>query len=224
MAAFEWMELQTLTSDITVARSRLAAARSDQDHRRVRQLEQEIAAAEGRRSRLLAFLTNHLADAAPPAVPRSAGEDVSSVVAEMAADALVATAGDAADATVAADEITRPAIFDPADREALSAALAADVAEISSAENSRMEGDSIVWEQLTPGDLERAEQELAKRREEMLARHAEELKTLDADRDRLASLEQAIAEFLQKFGRLSAEGGEVVQLGDERELRAVGRA
>ena len=54
MSSFEWMELQTLTSDITAARSRLAAARSRKDHRVIRVLEEEIAAAEARRARLLA--------------------------------------------------------------------------------------------------------------------------------------------------------------------------
>lgn len=190
MAAFEWMELQTLTSDIEVARSRLAAARADRDHRRMRALEHEIAAAERRRARLLSVLTDDLADAgqqsgADPDTPLGTDPDT--------------PLGVNLDAPPAADH---------------DAAGAPDIAS--------PEGGNIVWEQLTPGDLERAEQELAKRREEMLARHAVELKGLDDDRDRIATLEQAIAEFMRKFSPTGG-AGEVVQLGDEREMRAFGR-
>jgi hypothetical protein len=284
MAAFEWMELQTLTSDITDARARLAEARSTKDHRRVRALEQEISSAERRRAGLLAFLTDHLADTALPTPSQGADEDAepaptnddsaaitadesTPVTAEegaaIAADESTAVAADedmpviadegaaiaadegtavaadedmpviadegaavAADegtavvadegTPVAADEIARPTAPDPADRTGLYAALAADATDTFS-----LKGDGNVWEQLTPGDIERAEQELTKRREEMLARHTEELKTLETERDRLATLEQAIAEFLRSFG--SPAGGEVVQLGDEREMRAGGR-
>src|SRR5205807_9162225 len=67
MGSFEWMELQTLTSDINMSRSRLAQARSSKDHRLIRVLEGEIAAAEARRDRLLAHITTHLADHSEPA-------------------------------------------------------------------------------------------------------------------------------------------------------------
>lgn len=56
-----------------------------------------------------------------------------------------------------------------------------------------------VWEQLTPVDIERAKSELDARRDEMLARHAEELKALDGDQTQLDALEQAISAFVQKF-------------------------
>ena len=42
MSSYEWMELQTLTSDIAASRSRLVAARSAKDNRLARVLEQEI--------------------------------------------------------------------------------------------------------------------------------------------------------------------------------------
>jgi hypothetical protein len=225
MAAFEWMELQSLTGDITEARSRLAEARSAGDDRRVRGLEQEIAAAEKRRAGLLAFLTSHLADAAPPAVPHSANEDTppadaiaddAPAVADFAEERPVAADDIAENRPVAAADIAGPAP-EPADRAALCAALAGDL----DPDNSSLKGGNTVWEQLTPGDLERAEQELAKRREEMLARHAEELRALDVDREGLAGLEQSIAEFVRKFGPPTG-AAEVVQLGDEREMRALG--
>src|ERR1700704_1195075 len=67
MGSFEWMELQTLTSDINASRSRLAQARSHKDHRLIRMLEGEIGAAEGRRDRLLADISTHLAGTPEPA-------------------------------------------------------------------------------------------------------------------------------------------------------------
>ena len=61
-----------------------------------------------------------------------------------------------------------------------------------------------MWDQLTPVDIERAKSELDARREEMLARHAEELKGLDVDQTQLEALEQAISEFVQKFNQPAA--------------------
>ena len=75
-----------------------------------------------------------------------------------------------------------------------------------------------MWDQLTPNDIERAKNELGERRSETLARHAEELKELDADQSQLETLEQAIASFLRKFNLSSPESA-VVKLDEERELR-----
>jgi hypothetical protein len=58
-----------------------------------------------------------------------------------------------------------------------------------------------VWDQLKPSDIERVKNELGARREEMLARHAEELKALDAEKGHLDTLEQAIDMFLRKANR-----------------------
>jgi len=79
-------------------------------------------------------------------------------------------------------------------------------------------GGSNMWDQLTPNDIERAKSELGERRAEMLARHAEELKGLDADQSQLDTLEHAIASFLQKFNSSSSQSA-VVKLDEERELR-----
>ena len=56
-----------------------------------------------------------------------------------------------------------------------------------------------MWDKLTAADLERVERVLSKRRSEMLARHAEELKTLEAEQTEIDKVEQAIAAFTQKF-------------------------
>jgi hypothetical protein len=58
-----------------------------------------------------------------------------------------------------------------------------------------------VWDQLKPSDIERVKAELGTRRAEMLARHAEELKELDAEQGQLETLEQAIDMFLRKANR-----------------------
>src|SRR5512135_540731 len=69
MGSYEWMELQTLTSEIAASRSRLVAARSKRDHGRARALEEEIAAAELRRDRLLAYISTNLASVPENAQP-----------------------------------------------------------------------------------------------------------------------------------------------------------
>ena len=67
------------------------------------------------------------------------------------------------------------------------------------------EGVQNVWNQLSHNDLQRIRRELDLRRSEMLARHAEELKTLDADQAEIDILEQAISEFARKFNIGGAE-------------------
>src|SRR5258708_13585945 len=75
MNSFEWMELQTLTSEIAASRSRLVAARSGKDHRLARVLVGEITAAEQHRAQLLADITTDLAGGPGEPVPANASED-----------------------------------------------------------------------------------------------------------------------------------------------------
>ena len=70
-----------------------------------------------------------------------------------------------------------------------------------------------MWTQLTAADIERARTAVAKSRTEMLARHAEELRALDAEQTEIDMIEQAINAFAQKF---KIGGAEVVQLDAER--------
>ncbi len=83
-------------------------------------------------------------------------------------------------------------------------------------EAQRTERTSIVWDQLTPADVERAKHDIDLRRTEMLERHAAELKALDADSAEVDAVEQAIGAFLRKFGTATAE---VVPLNPERNAR-----
>jgi hypothetical protein len=84
-----------------------------------------------------------------------------------------------------------------------------------------------VWDQLTPGDIENAKTELASRQAEMLARHAEELKSLETDQAQLDTLAEAIELFARKFklpAQPDAPNAAVVTLEEERELRMQSRA
>lgn len=207
MGSFEWMELQTLTSDINLSRSRLATARSSKDHRVARVLEAEIAAAEARRDRLLTRITTHLAGT-PEAAPHP--ETTETADSRRALAPVGETPQDGGSAELASRELV--------DRTLESGAASSDAAPRA----DRVEGGTIVWNQLTPSDIERAQNELGVRRAEMLARHAEELNGLETDQAQLESLEQAIDAFVRRFNPSSPEGS-VVKLGEERELRVQGR-
>ena len=224
MSSFEWMELQTLTSEITAARSRLAAARSSRDLGRVRALEEEITAAEGRRDKLLAYISTNLASDA------EAGAKVAAAKASAAAEAAAPEeAADAPQASSAVDEATEEAeppapepvvAAQPAAPEAKSADPVTTIAAASPGPTptaDSVEGGIMAWDQLTPSDIDRAKHDIGVRRAEMLARHAEELKTLEADQAQLDMLEQAIDAFAKKFAKAA-----VVKLDEERELRQQG--
>jgi len=210
MSSYEWMELQTLTSDIAASRARLVAARSAKDNRLARVLEQEISEAERRRDLLLANITDQVAspsegsaqappstaDEAPATGPADAGEPDSNV---------------ADQPTISLDEtITEMVVSHPTAPQA-----------------AQTEGGNAVLDQLTPGDIQHAKTELADRRTEMLARHAEELKALDVDQAQLDTLAEAIELFARKFkqpAQPEAPNADVVTLDQERELRMQGRA
>jgi hypothetical protein len=193
MSSFEWMELQTLTSDITAARSRLAAARSKKDSRLIRVLEEEITTAEDRRARLLANITDQLSGDA-----------------EQTAVAAASPAGETA--IVAPGGATTPP---PAPEIAVTAAPAEPPAHSVTA--------AFAWDRLSRGDIERAMETLRARRAEMLARHAAELKSLQVDRIQVEALDAAIDAFTRKFAASGGRGA-VVQLDEEREMRAQNRA
>jgi hypothetical protein len=78
-----------------------------------------------------------------------------------------------------------------------------------SAQRDPGEKGKAMWQQLTLDDVNRARQELGQQRSEMLARHAEELRSLDAECAEVDTLEQGIASFVRKFSG-SAAGGAVV--------------
>jgi hypothetical protein len=209
MSSFEWMELQTLTSDINTSRARLAQARASKDHRVIRTLEAEIAAAEARRDRLVTHITTDLT-AHPELAPSAEAAKTANPVAVEAATGETAANGGGT------PEPPPVPVEAPAAGGAVSSAAAAEA--------DGVKGGIIVWDQLTPRDIERAQSAIGARRTEMLARHADELKVLERDQTELEGLEQAIAAFVRRFRPPRGEdGADIVELGDERELRVQGR-
>jgi len=203
------MELQTLTSDIAASRARLAAARSAKDNRLSRVLEQEISEAERRRDLLLANITDQVASPAEA----SAQPEPTAAEAPMTLEPAATVAPENDPPEQSADSLDQPA-----------AEVA--VAQPAAPQAARTEGVSAVWDQLTPGDIENAKQELTGRRAEMQARHAEELKALDVDQAQLDTLAEAIELFARKFklpAQPEASNADVVTLEEER-VRMQGRA
>jgi hypothetical protein len=64
-----------------------------------------------------------------------------------------------------------------------------------------------MWEQLTPADIQRARARVAALRCEMLNRHAEELRTLDADAAEIEALERFIIVFSERYLNAATESG-----------------
>src|SRR6478735_3747153 len=87
MSSYEWMELQTLTSEIAASRARLVAARSAKDNRLARVLEQEIGEAERRRDLLLSNITDQVAGQDEPSSPADLGATEAPLTLEPAAAA-----------------------------------------------------------------------------------------------------------------------------------------
>jgi hypothetical protein len=238
MSSFEWVELETLTSDIEAARSRLTEARKRNNQGAVGRLEVEITRAEKRRADLLAHISTSVAsaDPAPPPTARKGAGSRQAAAPAAQAVPVEEPPGDTASAPEpdplpeAKDGANSPEVSAPAAEallgdddgerpspDSVDRIVAGGAASSAAAlKAGGIGGGNIMWNQLTPSDLDRAKTELGERRAEMLARHAEELKGLEADQSQLETLEQAIASFLQKFN--SPESA-VVKLDEERELR-----
>ena len=60
-------------------------------------------------------------------------------------------------------------------------------------------GTETGWDRLTSHDIERIRRALAARRADALARHAEELKKLDAEQAEIDAIEMAINSFAAKY-------------------------
>jgi len=201
MSSFDWLEFETLTRDLSDFEDRLAAARARRNHGLMRLLEQQVADTRKRRERALEAITRHTASTAAKPAPRLKAVEPGPLPAIRAAN----------DGPIA--EPVTPARRESKQHAAPGPATAPAVV--------RIEGDSTVWDQLTPDHLEGAKRELTRRRDEILARHAEELKALDTDQAEIDALDQAIAAFSRKFGG-RAEPAEVVHLGQERGARVHG--
>lgn len=187
MSKFEWVQLETLSAEITHLQSRIAAARGTKNYGLVQLLETDLAAAMERRSRVLADISAGLSSARP-----------------------VGTRPIGAPAQGRQPE-------EPPGKQERAGSIETNVSHqlpaTHSSETPSATGDLEVWDKLTAADLERVKSGVATRRAEMLARHAEELKALESEQAEIDAIEKAIAVFTQKFKITSAE---IVALGGER--------
>ena len=188
MSKFEWMELETLSNEIAHSQSRLDAARASKNHGLVRLLEREIAETAERRARVLADITKGLG-AGSSARPNLSSVPAQKIVPKRTErEAHRATHGEAL--------------------------ITTDVASPEPARHSdTIEGVATVWDQLKHADIERFKRVLSSRRSEILARHSEELKALEAEQIEIDAIEQAIEVFARKF-KLTG-GAEVVPFAAE---------
>ena len=186
MSKFEWMELETLSSEITHTQSRLDAARATKNLGLVQLLERELADALKRRAQVLADITKGLGFTGhePKLVPKPVRQAEKEPVKQQSAEEI------------------HPQLVN---------ATAPDDPDIS---RNTEKGANVMWEKLTAADLERVKRGLVTRRSEMLARHAEELKSLETEQTEIDAIEKAIAAFAQKFNLTST--AEVIPLEGER--------
>jgi hypothetical protein len=174
VSKFEWMELETISNEIAHAQSRLGAARATKNQGMVKLLEGEIDEAAQRRARILADITKAL-NVAP-----SGRRQPTHIPVEKVQPKRVEKKPQDGEKQV--EVITPSSLPSP------NPSLATDTT-----------GDAIVWDKLTQADLERIKRGLATRRSEILARHGEELKALEAEQSEIDAIEKAIAAFAHKF-------------------------
>ena len=190
MSKLGWVELETLSTEIAHLQSRIDAARASRNYGTVRLLEREMAEVAERRGRVLADITNEFSeaptDAQQPTNPPAQGVEGEGKKVDEAREA-------------------RPDI----QAKTLTVVPSANVPLTMD-----QRGGLDMWDKLTAADLERVKQGLTTRRSEMLARHAEELKSLEAEHSEIDAIEKAIAVFTQKFRPASI--AEVTPLEGER--------
>ena len=187
MSTFDWVELETLSTEFAHLQSRLDAARDTRNLGLVQLLERELADAEKKRDQVLADITKGLSAISSANRQHIPLKNVLSKPAE--------------------GKRSQSGNVEPGTLNSVPSAarvLATDTAT----------GDTSMWDQLTAADIERVKRGLATRRSEILARHAEELKAFEADQNEIDAIEKAIAVFTQKFKLAST--AEVIPLEGER--------
>jgi hypothetical protein len=207
MALSEWTELENLSGEIADSQSRLAAARSTQNHGLVKLLERQITEAEKWRDRLLSQITARLTTSPGPTARRL---ELAAAVEEQPAQAEAPSVETTVEVMPLEIALPQPgpvaaidaALLEPASFVAIDA-ISPEPAPFADA----LEGVATVWDQLTRADIERVKRELGVRRAELLSRHAEELRALDAAQTDIDTFEQTIDAFARKF---NIAGGEVV--------------
>ena len=187
MGSSDWFELETLNTEIAHSRARLEAARKTKNHGHVKVLQREIAEAEKVRAQLLGHITTQLGSA--DAARHSSQPATSELQAHNAGKPQVAEAS-------GEQQSTEPIAL-------VAEAEAAPSPPIPRSDNT--EGVTEVWDQLSRFDIERLKRELGTRRAEILSRHAEELRGLEADQAEIDTFEQTINAFARKFKLAGAD-------------------
>jgi len=200
MGSFEWMELDTLTRQIEHSQSRLDAAKATKNLGLVQLLQKEIAGATERRARVLSDITKVLGNATSRKRHLQAATQAqlsTTVNAELPLEEHQMDASVVENASREDEAVVCP--------------------QVPARETIESGGVLAMWDKLTRADVERVKQGLAGRRSELLARHAEELKTLDGEQTEIDIFERAIGAFASKFK--IGESGEVVPFDPERSVQ-----
>jgi hypothetical protein len=198
MISFEWLEFETLSREVADLEDQLREAKTTKNHGRWQILEPQLAWAKERREKALEAITRHAASTATVQAPYASEPNLP--------PRPVAVEGPPA--PVESQRVMEQRIITTI-KETLPAL----------SPSFHLEGACKMWDRLTPAHLNQAQQDLAHRREEMLARHAEELQTIEAEEEHIETLRRAIETFLGKFAQQGPEA-EVVQLTQKREALA----
>src|SRR4249920_2525291 len=83
MGSFEWMEVETLSSEITALEARLEAAKARHNYGLVKVIKEQIAAAHQRRARYLAHISTSVAKSFDPSAPVETSKPRKEAVAEL---------------------------------------------------------------------------------------------------------------------------------------------
>jgi hypothetical protein len=214
MGSFEWMEVETLSSEITALEARLEAAKSRHNYGLVKVVKEQIAAAQQRRARYLAHISTSVAESFDPSPPLETSTEAQTEAQppkeEIAEPDRPGAEFADPDTREVQEELAKP---DQPSAEPVEPTATNGVARVH---GGTITGTAEAWDRLTPTHIERAKHELGTRRAEMLARQAEELNALDADQSEIDTLAQAIDAFVEKFNLPSAASSGV-QLAKERD-------
>ena len=207
MGSFEWMEVETLSSEITALEARLEAAKARHNYGLVKVVKEQITAAHQRRARYLAHISTSVAesfDPSPPVETSTGAKPRKEAIAEPDQPGAKSVAPEVPEEPAEPDQQST----DPVDPVAASG--------VAPARADTIDGASELWDRLTPSHIERAKHEIGTRRVEVLARQAEELSALDLDQSEIDVLAQAIDAFVEKFNSPAAASA-VVRLNEKRD-------
>ena len=154
MGSFEWMEVETLSSEITALEARLEAAKSRHNYGLVKVVKEQITAAHQRRARYLAHISTSVAEGLDPSRPVETSTEAKcrkAVIAEP----------DQPGAELA-DPVTQEVPEELAEPDQQSAELVEAIATsgVASAGAGAIDGAGELWDRLTPSHIERAKHEL----------------------------------------------------------------